>query len=156
MLTRLLVGGRCSPSGLGEPTLGLGLNIGFGRYLGLGHGRCLCLCELPHWSYLSVCEQCREETWTSPDHSSNSGLLLRFQPLLSTKEEAPHRLTLSRGEVDQWNPRSTTFWAFLPPQVGLVLLCVGTPSYYSGLKNCDDGQHDSLNILFRYFDCVDK
>ena len=48
MLTRLLVGGRCSPSGLGEPTLGLGLNIGFGRYLGLGLGLCLCLCELPH------------------------------------------------------------------------------------------------------------
>ena len=46
MLTRLLVGGRCSLSGLGEPTLGLGLNIGFGRYLGLG--LCLCLCELPH------------------------------------------------------------------------------------------------------------
>ena len=50
-----------------------------------------------------------------------------FSALLSTKEEAPHRLTLSRGEVDQWNPRSTTFWAFLPPQVGLVLLCIGHP-----------------------------
>ena len=46
MLTRLLVGGRCSPSGLGEPTHGLGLDIGFGRYLGLSLS--LCLCELSH------------------------------------------------------------------------------------------------------------
>ena len=32
--------------------------------------------------------------------------------------EAPHSLSLSRGEEEEWNPRSTTFWAYLPPQVG--------------------------------------
>ena len=119
MLTRLLVGGRCSPSGLGKLVLVL--------ILVLVVILALVLVFVFVSFLMSVCEQCREETRTSPDHSSNSGLLLRFQPLFSTKEEAPHRLTLSRGEVDQWNPRSTTFWAFLPPQVGLVLQCMGHP-----------------------------
>jgi len=29
--------------------------------------------------------------------------------------EAPHSLSLSRGDEDVWNPRSTKFWAYLPP-----------------------------------------
>ena len=120
-LTRLLVGGRCSPSGLGK------LVLVFILVLVVILALVLVFVFVFVSFLMSVCEQCREETWTSPDHSSNSGLLLLFQSLFSTKEEAPHRLTLSRGEVDQWNPRSTTFWAFLPPQVGLVLLCMEHP-----------------------------
>ena len=34
--------------------------------------------------------------------------------------EAPHSLSLSRGDEDVWNPRSTKFWAYLPPLVPFV------------------------------------
>ena len=34
--------------------------------------------------------------------------------------EAPHSLSLSRGDEDVWNPRSTKFWAYLPPLVPFI------------------------------------
>ena len=34
--------------------------------------------------------------------------------------EPPHSLILSRGDADEWNPRSTTFWTYLPHQVSLI------------------------------------